>query len=272
MSITRLGMSVLRPGSLLRQATEATPRRTARPGTLDGFDAGPRLRTMRNAVLGGQNGPINVGPVPGFGDTGLPAPKGIIGPIGSTVNGPGVIGTVRDGEVVPTQREPVPQDPPRNTQPAPNPPQNTQPAPNPPRNTQPAPNPPQNTQPAPNPPQNTQPAPNPPRNTQPAPNPPRNPQPDTVSPTGDAKPGAVQDIAGPQDLVDGQSLEQLLGTLIDAIEAIVTALESETPGAPTEPSSPAAEPSMRPRTASSARNDGTVTFSIKASAEWIIPA
>jgi outer membrane biosynthesis protein TonB len=227
---------------------------------------------MRNAVLGGQNGPINVGPVPGFGDTGLPAPKGIIGPIGSTVNGPGVIGTVRDGEVVPTQREPVPQDPPRNTQPAPNPPQNTQPAPNPPRNTQPAPNPPQNTQPAPNPPQNTQPAPNPPRNTQPAPNPPRNPQPDTVSPTGDAKPGAVQDIAGPQDLVDGQSLEQLLGTLIDAIEAIVTALESETPGAPTEPSSPAAEPSMRPRTASSARNDGTVTFSIKASAEWIIPA
>lgn len=82
----------------------------------------------------------------------------------------------------------------------------------------------------------------------------------------------MQDIAGPQDLVDGQSLEQLLGTLIDAIEAIVTALESETPGAPTEPSSPAAEPSMRPRTASSARNDGTVTFSIKASAEWIIPA
>jgi hypothetical protein len=246
MSITRLGTSVLRPGSLLRQATEATPRRTARPGTLDGFDAGPQLRTMRNAVLGGQNGPINVGPVPGFGDTGLPAPKGIIGPIGSTVNGPGVIGTVRDGEVVPTQREPVPQDPPRNTQPAPNP--------------------------APNPPQNTQPAPNPPQNTQPAPNPPRNTQPDTVSPTGDAKPGAVQDIAGPQDLVDGQSLEQLLGTLIDAIEAIVTALESETPGAPTEPSSPAAEPSMRPRTASSARNDGTVTFSIKASAEWIIPA
>ncbi|MDX2011110.1 MAG: hypothetical protein SFW67_13005 [Myxococcaceae bacterium] len=263
MSIRSLGMPVLRADRLTRQASSPTTElRSFQRAVVDAFDAALQPQTRRQAVIGGGNGPINVGPV--FGDTGLPAPKGIISPTGPNVNAPGVTAPVQDNTLAPK----VPEAPPRGPAEPVN--QNTQPPG--PNDAQP---PVQNTTP---PVQNTTP---PVQNTTPPVNDARPPVQENAAPGGPVAPterpptpqgpGAVDGVSERPGL-DAQSLDELVTALVQVIDELVKQLA---PGAATSPEVPTAPKAEQPAPTGDARaaasaDSGLVSFSLRASAHFLI--
>ncbi|MCU0698652.1 MAG: hypothetical protein MUC96_19295 [Myxococcaceae bacterium] len=241
MSIRSLGMPALRAVALPRQGTTTLDAAPLRRALGDGFDGARLPSTRRQAVIGGGNGPINVGPV--FGDSGLPAPGGIIGPTGPTVNEPGVVGPVQDNTLAPKVPGALP--------PAPGEPVN----------------------------QNTQPpdldargpvndVPPPVQNTTPPVDEARPPGQPGAPTGGPNAPGTVGGVSGPSG-PEAQSLDDLVTALVQVIDELVKQL---TPGT-ASPQGAQAEP--RPPTtsddrAATAADAGLVSFSIRASAHFVI--